>query len=90
MSNVYNMSKMLFYRINMYKKSKIMHIFKICIILGLYYQSYLSLYYSLFKKFITKSIITSFSLGFDSAISNVNAANVLLSIVCFPFLYKIP
>ena len=37
----------------------------------------------------TKSIITSLSLGFDSAINNVNAANVLLSITCLPFLYKI-
>lgn len=45
---------------------------------------------STFRKFITKSIITSFSLGFDSAINNVSAARVLLSIVCFPFLYNIP
>ena len=37
--------------------------------------------YSLFKEFITKSIITSFSLGFDSAIKRVSAANVLLSII---------
>ena len=27
---------------------------------------------------------------FDSAINKVSAANVLLSIVCLPFLYKIP
>jgi len=31
-----------------------------------------------------ESIITSFSFGFDSAIRSVKAANVLLSIVCFP------
>lgn len=28
-------------------------------------------------------------MGLDSAINNVNAASVLLSIVCFPSLYKI-
>ena len=43
-----------------------------------------------FKKFITKSIITSFSFGFDSAINKVRAVNVLLSITCLPFLYNIP
>lgn len=42
-------------------------------------------YYSLFKKFITKSMITGFSFGLDSAIKSVNAANVLLSITCLPF-----
>ena len=47
-------------------------------------------FYSLFKKFITKSIITSFSFGFDSAISNVKAVNVLLSIICCSFLYRMP
>ena len=42
-----------------------------------------------FKKFITKSIMISFSFGFDSAISKVNAVKVLLSIVCFSFLYNL-
>ena len=41
------------------------------------------------KKFITKSVNTSFSFGLDSAIKRVIAANVLLSITCFPSLYKI-
>ena len=41
------------------------------------------------KKFITKSIITSFSFGFDSAISSVKAVSVLLSITCLSSLYKI-
>lgn len=47
-------------------------------------------FYSLFKKFITKSIITSFSFGLDSAINKVKAVNVLLSIICLFSLYKMP
>lgn len=43
---------------------------------------------SSFKKLSIKSIITSFSLGLDSAINKVKAAKVLLSITCFLFLYK--
>lgn len=40
--------------------------------------------YLLFRKFITKAINISFSLGLDCAISSVIATSVLLSITC-PF-----
>jgi len=47
------------------------------------------LFYS-FKKFITKSIIISFSFGLDSAINNVVATKVSGSIIFLSPLYKIP
>ena len=42
----------------------------------------------LFKKFMIISMSISFSFGFDSAISNVSVASVLLSIICFPIIEK--